>query len=206
MKRTLSAWALALALTIPAALPASAAAFSDVAADAWYAQAVEEVTAAGLMNGVSADAFAPDAEVTRGMVVAVLWRLAGSPQAETAASFPDVTAGDYYAEAVAWAQSAGIAAGRADGTFGGSAPVTREELAVFLCRYSQHMGQQTAEGVLDQYADAGDIQSWALEGMAHAVGAGLITGLEGNILDPGGTATRAQLAVILQRLLIPAVG
>ena len=129
MKRALSAWALALALTIPAALPASAAAFSDVAADAWYAQAVEEVTAAGLMNGVSADAFAPDAEVTRGMVVAVLWRLAGSPQAETTTSFPDVTAGDYYAEAVAWAQSAGIAAGRADGTFGGSAPVTREELA-----------------------------------------------------------------------------
>lgn len=206
MKRILSVWALALTVMASAALPASAASFSDVAADAWYAQAVDEVTEAGLMNGVGGTLFAPDGQVTRGMVVAVLWRLAGSPQEEGGASFPDVAESDYYAGALAWAQAAGIAAGLEDGMFGGSLPVTREQLALFLYRYSQYTGQQTAEGVLDPYADAGDIQPWAQEGMAHAVGAGLITGLEGGLLDPGGTATRGQLAVILQRLQTPAVG
>ena len=206
MKRALSAWALALAVTTAAALPASAAPFSDVPDGAWYAQAVEEVTQDGLMNGVGGGAFDPDGQVTRGMAVAVLWRLAGAPEGEAAQGFPDVAETDYYAPALGWAQASGIAAGRTDGTFGGGDPVTREELSLFLYRYSQYAGEQTACGVLDRYADAEDIHDWALEGMAHAVGAGLITGLEGDLLDPGGTATRAQLAVILQRMQIPAVG
>ena len=206
MKRMLCAWLLAVGLTVGTALPASAAAFSDVASDAWYAQAVGEVSDAGIMNGTTDTTFSPDEQVTRGMVVTVLWRLAGSPAAAAATTFPDVEDWYYYAPAVAWAQAAGVATGLGDGTFDGGSIVTREQLSVFLYRYSQYAGDELASGVLDLYNDVDSVQSWALDGMAHAVGAGLITGTDEGNLEPAGPATRAQLAVILQRLMIPAVG
>lgn len=206
MKRTICAWLLALGLAVGTALPASAAAFSDVASDAWYAEAVGEVSDAGIMNGTTDTTFSPDEQVTRGMVVTVLWRLAGSPAAAAATTFPDVEDWYYYAPAVAWAQAAGVAAGLGDGTFDGGSIVTREQLSVFLYRYSQYAGHELANGVLDLYNDVDSVQGWALDGMAHAVGAGLITGTDEGNLEPAGPATRAQLAVILQRLMIPAVG
>lgn len=206
MKRTICAWLLALGLAVGTALPASAAAFSDVASDAWYAQAVGEVSDAGIMNGTTDTTFSPDEQVTRGMVVTVLWRLAGSPAAAAATTFPDVEDWYYYAPAVAWAQAAGVATGLGNGTFDGGSIVTREQLSVFLYRYSQYAGDELASGVLDLYNDVDSVQSWALDGMAHAVGAGLITGTDEGNLEPAGPATRAQLAVILQRLMIPAVG
>ena len=206
MKRTICAWLLALGLAVGTALPASAAAFSDVASDAWYAEAVGEVSDAGIMNGTTDTTFSPDEQVTRGMVVTVLWRLAGSPAAAAATTFPDVEDWYYYADAVAWAQAAGVATGLGDGTFDGGSIVTREQLSVFLYRYSQYAGHELANGVLDIYNDVDSVQGWALDGMAHAVGAGLITGTDEGNLEPAGPATRAQLAVILQRLMIPAVG
>ena len=206
MKRTICAWLLALGLAVGTALPASAAAFSDVASDAWYAEAVGEVSDAGIMNGTTDTTFSPDEQVTRGMVVTVLWRLAGSPAAAAATTFPDVEDWYYYAPAVAWAQAAGVAAGLGDGTFDGGSIVTREQLSVFLYRYSQYAGHELANGVLDLYSDVDSVHDWAREGMAHAVGAGLITGTDEGNLEPAGPATRAQLAVILQRLMIPAVG
>ena len=206
MKRMLCAWLLAVGLTVGTALPASAAAFSDVASDAWYAQAVGEVSDAGIMNGTTDTTFSPDEQVTRGMVVTVLWRLAGSPAAAAATTFPDVEDWYYYAPSVAWAQAAGVATGLGNGTFDGGSIVTREQLSVFLYRYSQYAGDELASGVLDLYNDVDSVQGWALDGMAHAVGAGLITGTDEGNLEPAGPATRAQLAVILQRLMIPAVG
>ena len=206
MKRTICAWLLALGLAVGTALPASAAPFSDVASDAWYAQAVGEVSDAGIMNGTTDTTFSPDEQVTRGMVVTVLWRLASSPAAAAATTFPDVEDWYYYADAVAWAQAAGVATGLGNGTFDGGSIVTREQLSVFLYRYSQYAGDELASGVLDLYNDVDSVQSWALDGMAHAVGAGLITGTDEGNLEPAGPATRAQLAVILQRLMIPAVG
>ena len=206
MKRMLCAWLLALGLAVGTALPASAAPFSDVASDAWYAQAVGEVSDAGIMNGTTDTTFSPDEQVTRGMVVTVLWRLASSPAAAAATTFPDVEDWYYYAPAVAWAQAAGVATGLGNGTFDGGSIVTREQLSVFLYRYSQYAGDELASGVLDLYNDVDSVQSWALDGMAHAVGAGLITGTDEGNLEPAGPATRAQLAVILQRLMIPAVG
>ena len=165
-----------------------------------------EVSDAGIMNGTTDTTFSPDEQVTRGMVVTVLWRLASSPAAAAATTFPDVEDWYYYAPAVAWAQAAGVATGLGDGTFDGGSIVTREQLSVFLYRYSQYAGDELASGVLDLYNDVDSVQSWALDGMAHAVGAGLITGTDEGNLEPAGPATRAQLAVILQRLMIPAVG
>ena len=158
------------------------------------------------MNGTTTTTFSPDGQVTRGMVAAVLWRIAGSPAPKGGSSFADVEAWYFYADAVAWAEENGIAAGRSDGSFGGGDIVTREQLAVFLYRYSQYAGEELANGVLDIYSDVDSVHAWAREGMAHAVGAGLITGRDNGELDPSGPATRAQLAVILQRLMTPAVG
>ena len=202
MKRMLCALFLASLMV----LPASAASFSDVSSGAWYASAVEEVAASGIMTGTSETSFSPDQLVTRGMVAAVLWRLAGSPAPSSSTSFTDVLDWYYYADAVAWAEENGIATGLSGGIFGGGDAVTREQLAVFLYRFCEYRGEQLAAGVLDPYRDAEDIHAWAVDGMAHAVGAGLITGDDTNSLDPGGHATRAQLAVILQRLMTPAVG
>ena len=193
----------ALALTAGLTVGAAAASYTDVATGAWYYDAVTKVTRDGLMNGTSETTFSPE---TRGMVAAVLWRLAGSPAPGDRSSFPDVEGWYYYADAAAWCAQQGIAAGYGDGSFGGGDIVTREQLAVFLWRYAQYAGLELAAGVLDIYPDRDGIHTWAREGMAHAVGAGLITGRDGNRLDPGGPASRAQLAVILRRLTTPAVG
>lgn len=203
MKKRACALLLALAMTAGAA---GAAGFTDVSEGAWYAEAVEKVSSEALMNGTTETTFAPDEYVTRGMVMAVLWRLDGKPEPEGGSSFSDVQDWYFYAQATAWAEEQGLAAGMGDGTFGGGVTVTREQLAVFLWRYAKLTGAEVASGVLEHYPDQEEVHDWAREGMAHAVGAGLITGLEDGSLDPGGAATRAQLAVILQRLMTPAVG
>lgn len=185
-----------------AVLPASA--LEDVAEGSWYAQAVDYVLEQGLMSP-SGGRFRPNAAASRGMVVTVLWRLAGSPEAEATASFSDVSPDSWYAQAAAWGHAQGIVAG-SGGAFRGDQPVTREQLAVFLLRYCRFAGLEVAQGPLSAYADAETVSAWAEEGMAHAVGAGLITGTSGFRLDPKGSTTRAQLAVILRRLTTPAVG
>ena len=149
MKRKICALKLALGLTAAVTGQAAAAAFTDVPSGAWYAEAVAAVSDGGIMNGTTTTTFSPDGQVTRGMVAAVLWRMAGSPAPKGGSSFADVEAWYFYADAVAWAEENGIAAGRSDGSFGGGDIVTREQLAVFLYRYSQYAGEELANGVLD---------------------------------------------------------
>ena len=204
MRRRVLPLLLCLALFLaPGALAAS---FADVAPGAWYAESVAHVTDSGLMNGTSDTAFTPDGAVTRGMAATVLWRLAGSPQAAGAAGFPDVEAWYYYADSVAWASENGVVTGFQDGTFGGGSPLTREQLSVLLLRYAKLTGGEVGSGVLDAYSDREKVSAWAVEGMAHAVGLGLVTGRDDGRLDPTGSATRAQLAVILERLMTPVMG
>lgn len=199
--------ALILVLVLGLSSSALAATFSDVPSGTWYAEAVGEVTSAGLMNGVSATAFQPDGYVTRGMAAAVLWRLADSPEpTATAPAFPDVESWYYYAKAVSWCAEKGVVTGFANGHFGGGDTLTREQLAVLLLRYAKLSGGEVGSGKLDAYEDRNQVSTWAADGMAHAVGLGLITGRENGSLDPKGSATRAQLAVILQRLMTPAMG
>ncbi len=174
--------------------------FADVAKGAWYYDAVAYASQNGLMNGVSADSFAPDATTSRGMIVTILYRLEGSPSAAQA-DFADVAAGAYYAGAVAWASANGIVTGYGDGTFGPDAAITREQLGAILYRYAQYLGlevSQTAD--LTGYADAADISEWAQQAFAWAVREGLISGMDDGTLAPRGTATRAQVATILMRL------
>ncbi len=184
----------------------AAGTFLDVSADAWYAQAVAEAAERGTMTGTGHQTFSPDALVTRSTVIATLWRLEGKPEPTGAATFTDAAAGSWYAPALAWAQANGIAGGDGRGNFRPDAYVTRQELAVFLFRYAAYRGEDAAEGILGLYSDAGSVSGWAEEGMKHAVGAGLITGTGRSRLDPGGPASRAQLAVILDRLATPVMG
>lgn len=201
MTKRLCALLIVLCLTVGAA-----AAFSDVNENDWYCRDVEYVFQNGYMSGASDEMFAPNDPVTRGTVVTVLYRLEGAPEINGPVSFPDVAAGEWYSDAAAWAGSVGVAAGYDNGAFGPNDIVTREQLAVFLWRYARYKEMEIADGVVGGFNDAGRISSWALEGMKHAVGAGLISGKDGGLLDPPGVSSRAELAVILHRLMTPAAG
>ena len=143
--------------------------------------------------------------MTRATVVTVLWRMAGSPAASASAGFSDVSAGTWYAGAVDWAAQAGIAGGDGQGRFRPDDNVTRQELAVLVARYDESQGTPMAEGALNLFSDAAQISDWATDGVAHAVGMGWLEGAGGKI-DPQGTASRAQLAAILERMSTPAMG
>ena len=174
--------------------------FRDVAPGAWYEEAVQYVYEAGLMQGTSASAFSPGRTTTRGQIVTILHRLEGSPRAGRA-PFTDVAADSYCAEAVAWAERNAIVRGFGDGTFRPDRPITRQQLAAILLRYMEHRGADTAgRADLGRYPDSAAVADYAQEAMAWAVSAGLLQGRSNGTLDPAGSATRAQTAVILHRL------
>ena len=175
--------------------------FIDVAPNAWYKDAVQYAYDNGLMTGVSANEFAPEATTTRAMIVSMLARLEGVESAESA-GFTDVAANDWYATAVNWAASEGIVGGTGDGNFSPNTAITREQLAAILMNYAQYKGQDvSARATLDTYNDATAISSWANDVMSWAVAEGLLTGVTNDQLQPQGNATRAQVAAILQRFL-----
>ena len=174
--------------------------FTDVASDAWYAQAVAYVYRQDLMSGTAQDRFSPDLASNRAMLVTILYRLAGSPAVDGGSAFTDVAGGDWYASGVAWASANGIVTGYGDGRFGPNDPITREQMAAILYRYAGFAGQSTAgRADLSGYTDAGQVSPYAAEAMGWAVDRGLITGVSAGTLAPGGSATRAQVATILMR-------
>ncbi len=174
-------------------------AFQDVVPGDWCYDAVRYVFEAGLMNGTSATAFTPNSSTTRGQIVAILYRLEGSPSAGQS-QFSDVASGAYYAAAVSWASANGIVNGYSDGTFRPGNLITREQMAAFLYRYASYKGRDVSRRAdLDDFADAGQIASYAVEPLRWANAAGLINGVTASTLAPGGNATRAQVAVILSR-------
>lgn len=174
--------------------------FTDVASDAWYAQAVAYVYRQDLMSGTAQDRFSPDLTTNRAMLVTILYRLAGSPAVDGGSAFTDVAGGDWFASGVAWASANGIVTGYGDGRFGPNDPITREQMAAILYRYAGFAGQSTAgQADLSGYTDAGQVSPYAAEAMGWAVDRGLITGVSAGTLAPGGSATRAQVATILMR-------
>ena len=175
-------------------------AFDDLDTTMWYHEFVDYVIDSGMMDGVADNLFAPETELTRGMIVTILWRLEGEP-AGAAAAFDDVAEGQWYADAINWAAGNGIVDGYGDGTYRPDRSITREEMAVILYRYVGHKGcDVSASGDLSGFTDGLETSSWAVEAMEWATGAGLINGVGSNVLSPEGTATRAQSAAILMRL------
>jgi len=172
--------------------------FTDVAPNAWYKDAVQYAYDNGLMTGVSANEFAPDATTTRAMIVSILARLEGVTSAE-AAGFADVN-DEWYATAVNWAANVGVVNGYEDNTFRPNQPITREQLAAILMNYAACIGQDvSARADLSNCTD--QPSTWAEETMQWAVAEGLISGVTNTELQPQGNATRAQVAAILQRFL-----
>ena len=175
--------------------------FSDVAANAWYTDAVQYAYDNGLMTGTSATTFEPNTTTSRGMIVSMLHRLEGSPAAD-GVDFSDVASGDWYADPVAWAASEGIVGGFGDGTFAPNAAITREQMASILYRYAEYKGLDvSARATFDAYSDADSVSPWASDVMSWAVAEGLITGMTEDTLAPQGETTRAQTAAIFQRFL-----
>lgn len=187
---------------IPANCPG--AIFSDMpAVGNWAHVGIDYNVKAGLFNGVAADRFAPDGEMTRAMLVTVLWRMSGSPKTESGNPFTDVAADSWYADAVVWAAENKIVLGVGNGKFDPDASVTREQIATILFRYAQTNRVDVADRAeLKDFPDSAEVSEWAAEALQWAVAAKLVNGSEENgrnYLLPQGAATRAQLAAILMR-------
>lgn len=175
--------------------------FTDVADSDWFYDPVCFVYSQGLMTGTSATTFEPNISLSRAMLVAVLHRLEGSPQA-SGGDFTDVAEGDWYAQAVNWAASVGVVNGFDDGTFQPNVAITREQMAAILRNYAAYKGLDvSASGSLSTFTDAASVSDWAKESVEWAVGSGLIGGYEDSTLRPQGTTTRAEVASVLQRAL-----
>ena len=177
--------------------------FTDVGSGDWFYEDVLYVYNQGLMEGTGADTFSPDAAVTRGQVVTILWRMAGSPAVNFAMDFSDVTEDTWCAEAIRWAASEGIAQGFADGSFGQDVYVSREQLAAFLYREVQHQGGGfTGMWYFPlNYPDIEELGAFADEAMHWCVMTGVLQGTADGRLAPKATADRAQLSAILHRYL-----
>lgn len=171
--------------------------FTDVSENDWFYGAVQYVYDNDMMNGVSANSFAPNSNLTRAMMAAVLYNLEDQPtQADS--SFTDVVDGSWYADAVNWAAANNIVSGYGDGIFGPNDNITREQMASILYRYAEYKGYDvSAVGDLGQFNDADSVSEWANDVMRWAVGAGLINGMGDGSVAPQGTATRAQVATVL---------
>jgi len=179
--------------------------FRDVQRGAWFYDAVAFVFEQNLMGGLSDLSFAPALEASRGMIVTILWRLAGEPEASSPSEFQDVPEGAWFEEAANWASEQGIIQGHGSPeTFAPTVTVTREQFATILYRFALADGQGDIipeDFTLERYADHTEISTWAEEAMRWAVYHRFITGTRQNMLSPGGDTTRAESAMILMRYL-----
>ena len=174
--------------------------FSDVAEDRWSAASIKYAVDNGYMKGVGGDKFDPEGSLTRAMVATVLWRREGEPKPTAPSGFSDVPAGEWYADAVAWAKETGVVKGITEKTFEPDGLITREQLATMLFRFSSSAPVSVPERAdLTPFSDDEKVSEWANEPLEWAVEAGLIKGTDGNRLAPDGDATREQFAAIIER-------
>lgn len=194
---------LALVMLLPSILiPGMAAGkYQDVPDSSWYSAAVEYVTEKGYMAGVSEDSFAPNTPVTRAMFVTVLAKVAGVKGLDdTASVFSDVPAGKWYTGSVAWAAQNGIVSGVSATEFAPNRKITRQDMCVILSKFVQVMEYELPQNGAANFNDAATISSYARGAVAECTAANLIAGFSDGTFRPKGTATRAQIAVIIMRL------
>lgn len=153
------------------------------------------------MIGTSATTFEPDYKLTRAMMVMILYRLDGCNPVSSTCVFKDVNQNSWYAEAVNWAAETKVTLGTSATTFSPNQPITREMMMTMFYRYFQLKGYSTSAdaSALAQFADAGSVSSWAVDGVSWCVNIGLILGVSDDQIAPKGTSTRAQAATILAR-------
>ena len=164
-------------------------------------EAVDYALSNGIMGGYNATTFGPNDTLSRAMVAQILYAMENKPGGAPGGKFSDVKDSDWFAAAVNWCAQAGVVAGMDDGTFAPNANVTREQLATMLCSYTRFKGKDaTATGNIDQFSDVGRVSSWATDNVKWAVGHGIMAGKDGNVIDPTGNATRAEMAQMIYRL------
>ncbi len=198
-KKLLSAL-LSAALCAGMCVPAFAAGptFTDVPATHWAYTAVEKASEAGLMNGYGGTLFGQNDPITRGQMVQILYNYYGE-DCGTNSGFSDVPASAWYAKAVTWASKKGVVSGYSNGTFGPDNQLTREQMVTIL--YNVADKPETNPSAISQYSDYHQVASYAADGFAWAVSNKVVSGTSSTTLSPRGTATRAQVAVILVRYL-----
>lgn len=172
--------------------------FIDVPSDSWYFPYVKAAAENGWMAVPSQTTFEPLSQATRGMIAAALYSMVGSPPISLANTFLDVPVGSWYENGIIWCEENGVATGMGNNTFMPNESVTREQLTVML----RGFGAATQESVeiptsYSTFADGSSISEWAHDSVYWAQASGLMSGRDGNVFDPKGTATRAELAVIL---------
>ena len=178
-----------------------AAQFTDLDLNAWYHDGIHYCLENGLMNGVENKIFAPNEPTNRAMIATILWRMEEKPVINYAMQFSDINADTWYGEAVRWAAGEGIINGYEDSTFKPDSNITREELAAVLFRYAEHKKADTANTAdLTKFNDSTKVSPWAEDALKWAVASGIINGDEQNLLNPQGSATRAEVAAMLARL------
>ena len=193
----LLASAMLLSLNIPAFAAVEDTGFSDVAADAWYAEAVKYCRENSLMSGIGNDQFAPESSLTRAQLAMVLWQLEGQPVVNYLLQFTDVEPAAWYTEAVRWAASEQLVSGYGNGLFGTNDPVTREQMTAIFWRYAG--SPATTEGV--SFSDAASAASYAASALAWASATGTVIPVSGTVFAPTQNATRAQVASTLMNYM-----
>lgn len=177
--------------------------YTDLNPNAWYRKYADYVIEQGLMKGTSSTTFSPNEPLTRAMLVTILYRLEDMPSVTADNRFSDVADATWYTDAVRWAADIGIIEGYGNGRFGPANPITRQELAVILWRYAWYKGYDVgaAGTVVPDFADRGEIASWAGEAISWAYSRGIIIGKLDNVLDPRGGTTRIEAATMVTRFL-----
>lgn len=180
--------------------------YTDAAANAWYHDGLHFCLDNGLLSGYGDQTLQPNAPISRGAFLSVLWRLSGKPVVNSVLPFGDVSESDWYAEALRWASAERLAGGYGDGLFHPGAPLTREQMAAILWRYAEHEGLDVSESENDAlagYADGAAVSGFAAPAMSWACRAGLLGGQlreNGRVLNPQGLSSRAQAAAVVARL------
>lgn len=176
--------------------------FTDVKESDWFFKGVEYVVDKDIMSGVSENQFDPSGKLTRAMLVQMLYNMESRPACDAENAFMDVPVGQWYTDAVIWANDAKIVSGMGEGLFAPNMEITREQMVVMLYNYAKYRGYDvTASADLSKFADNASVSTWAQPAMQWAVAEGYISGMGDSQLAPQGTATRAEIASVIMRFM-----
>lgn len=176
--------------------------FTDVKESDWFFKGVEYVVDKGIMSGISENEFAPSGKLTRAMLVQMLYNMESRPACDAENAFIDVPVGQWYTDAVIWANDAKIVSGMGEGLFAPNMEITREQMVAMLYNYAKYKGYDvTASADLSKFADTASVSAWAQPAMQWAVAEGYISGMGDSQLAPQGTATRAEIASVIMRFM-----
>lgn len=176
--------------------------FSDVKESDWFYKGVAYVVDKGIMSGVSENEFAPSGKLTRAMLVQMLYNMESRPACDAENAFMDVPVGQWYTDAVIWANDEKIVSGMGEGLFAPNMEITREQMVAMLYNYAKYKGYDvTASADLSKFADNASVSTWAQPAMQWAVAEGYISGMGDSQLAPQGTATRAEIASVIMRFM-----